>query len=374
MKIVEVEAVEIEGVLRAPWKIATATMAALDAVVVRIAADDGTEGYGEACARRGTGVAKAVVDELLAPVVLGRDPFAVEAIWEDMYATLRTRGHSRGFLIEAMSGVDIALWDLVGRRLGLPISRIMLGSARTALPAYASSVLIDTPEAMAAEAGRLSEAGYGAIKIKIAGDVAQDLDRIEAVRERIGSSVRLMLDANSGFDVAGAVALARRAERHDVFWLEEPLHLDDLPGYRRIRPGIGTRIALGEGEFTAAGVREFLREGLIDVVQPNVTRAGGITGLRRIAALAQAFSVPVAPHTGASGPICMAATLQVAAGLPSLLMHEFMYLENPFENFFLEPLPKPERGVISVPRGPGLGAAPRPGALSDFAKRPRGDA
>lgn len=368
MKIVEVSAIEIEGALRVPWKIATATMDTLNAVLVRVTTDDGTVGYGEAIARQGTRVTKAVVEDLLAPVVLGKNPFAVEAIWDDMYATLRTRGHSRGFLVEAISGVDIALWDLLGQRLGEPISRLMMGSARTFLPAYASSILIDTPESMAKEAAELATEGYDAIKIKIAGDLDADIRRIEAVRESIGPAVRLMLDANSGFDAAGAIALSRQAERLGVYWLEEPTFLDDLPGYRRIRQGSGVRIALGEGEFTTAGFRDFISDGLIDVAQPNITRAGGFTGVRRIAALAQSFGIKVAPHTGASGPICMAATLQLSAALSPFLIHEYMYLENPFEAFFETALPKPVNGVIEVPQGPGLGVQVRADALQRFAR------
>lgn len=371
MKVVEVAATEIEGRLEVPWRIATATMGSLNAVLVTVTADDGTTGYGEACARGGTSVTKAVVDDLLAPVLVGRDPFQIEATWEDMYATLRTRGHSRGFLIEAMSGVDIALWDLVGRSLDLPISRLMLGAGRTALPAYASSILLDEPAVMADEAGRLQAEGYRAIKVKISGDLADDVARIEAIRRRVGPSVRLMLDANSGFDPAGAISLAREAERLGIYWLEEPIFLDDLPGYRRIRRSVDMRIALGEGEFTPGGFRELVTGGLVDVLQPNVTRAGGVTGVRRIAALAQAFGLPVAPHTGASGPICMAATLQLAAALPNFLIHEFMYLENPFEAFFTTPLPRPARGVIEVPQGAGLGVEVHPESPARFSRPDR---
>jgi L-alanine-DL-glutamate epimerase-like enolase superfamily enzyme len=223
---------------------------------------------------------------------------------------------------------------------------------------------------MAQEAARLAREGFDAIKIKIEGKLSEDSRRIAKVREAVGPSVRLMLDANSGFDPAGALALAREAARHDVFWLEEPVFLDDLPGYRRIRRGTDMRIALGEGEFTAAGFRAFIREGLIDVVQPNITRAGGFTGVRRIAALAEAFGLPIAPHTGASGPVCMAATLQLGAGLSGFLIHEHMFLENPFEAFFTTPLPKPVNGVIEVPQGPGLGVEPDPSALEKFARRP----
>ncbi len=368
MKIIDVSAFEVIGRLTKPWKIATATMDALTAVVVRVTTDDGTVGYGEACTRKGAGVARAVVEEILRPVLVGREAGDIDALWDEMVATLRTRGHTRGFLFEAISGVDIALWDIMGQVHEQPINKMLFGQGRTHLPAYASSILIDTPDRMADEATLLVESdGYSAIKVKIAGDVAEDIARISAIRSAIGRNVRIMLDANSGFDAADAAAFARRAEPYDIYWLEEPLVLDDLPSYRRLRAMTGVRIALGEGEFHTSGFRTFLEEGLVDIVQPNITRAGGFTGVRRIAALAQAFGVPIAPHTGASGPVCMAATLQLGAALSGFAIHEFMYLENPFQDYFETPLPQPKDGAIAVPQGPGIGVRPAANAIGAFA-------
>lgn len=368
MKIVEVSAFEVVGQLAKPWKIATATMHSLTAVLVKIVTEDGIVGYGEACSRKGAGVAKAVIEEVLRPVLIGREANAIDALWDEMLATLRTRGHTRGFLLEAISGIDIALWDIMGQVHGLPIHKILFGQGRSHLPAYASSILIDRPEVMAEEAAKLvSRDGYSAIKVKIAGHVSDDIERVSAVRAAIGPKVQVMLDANSGFDAADAAAFARKAEPLDIFWLEEPMVLDDLPSYRRLRSMTGIRIALGEGEFHTSGFRSFLEEGLVDVVQPNITRAGGFTGVRRIAALAQSFGIPVAPHTGASGPICMAASLQLGAALSGFAIHEFMYLENPFQDYFETSLPVPQNGIIAVPQGPGLGVRPSANATEAYA-------
>ncbi|MGE0798921.1 MAG: mandelate racemase/muconate lactonizing enzyme family protein [Lautropia sp.] len=355
MKIVKVEAFAIDGPLEKPWKIATATMASLTAVVVRVTAEDGTVGVGEAIARVGTRVLVSVVEDILKPVVEGKDAFAVEAIWEAMYATLRARGHTRGFLLEAMSGVDIAIWDLLGRSLNLPVAQLLGGHGRKQLDAYASSVLIDAPEPMAAVARELREEGYRAIKLKVAGKLEMDIERVKAVRKAVGDEITLMLDANSGFDVVGAIGMARAAEDLGVFWLEEPLYLDNLPGYAQVKRHARVRIAAGEGEFTAAGFREFIHDGLLDIVQPNVCRCGGFTGGRRIANLAQSYGVPIAPHTGASGPLCIAATLQFAASITGFLTHEHMFLDNSLAPIFKEGLPRPRNGVIDVPQGPGLG-------------------
>lgn len=368
MKIVEVSAFEVMGRLAKPWKIATATMHSLTSVLVKVTTDDGIVGYGEACTRKGTKAAKAVVEEVLSPLLVGRSPQDIEALWDEMLSTLRTRGHTRGFLLEAISGVDIALWDIMGQVHGLPIHKLLFGQGRTHLPAYASSILIDAPDVMAEEAAVLAgQDGYSAIKIKIAGHVADDIERVAAVRAAVGPKVRIMLDANSGFDAADAASFASKAESLDVYWLEEPLVLDDIPSYRRLRAMSGIRVALGEGEFHTSGFRPFLEEGLVDIVQPNITRAGGFTGVRRIAALTQTFGVTIAPHTGASGPVCMAATLQLGAALSGFAIHEFMYLENPFRDYFETPLPVPQNGVIAVPQAPGLGVRPAANATEAFA-------
>ncbi|WP_417721148.1 mandelate racemase/muconate lactonizing enzyme family protein [Salipiger sp.] len=371
MIVEQIEIFDIVGRLKTPWRIASGPITELVSVVVRLTGSDGSQGYGECCCRGGARVIAAVIEDLLAPCVIGRSARDIGAIWADMYAILRNRGHTRGFMLEAMSGIDIALWDLASASAGLSLSGMLLGQGRRTVPAYASSILIASPEDMAREAQALSASGYHAIKMKIAGDPAADTARVRAVREAVGPGIRLMLDANSGFDAPGAIAFCEGIRDQDVFWLEEPLPLDDLPGYRRLRQITGQRIALGEGEFTAGGIREFLRDGLVDVVQPNVTRAGGITGTTRIAALAQAFNIPVALHTGASGPICMAATLQLAAALPGILMHEHMYLENPFEGVFEAPLPTPVNGMIAIPDGPGLGLRPDPHAIAAHLARPK---
>lgn len=309
MKIERVEVLELEAPAAVPWRIATARLATLGATVVRLHADDGTTGLGECIVRLGPGVTRAVAEEILAPVVLGRDPFDVESIWDAMLATMRMRGHARGFLVEAMSGVDIALWDMLGRRLGQPVWRLLAGHGRTRLPVYASSILLAEPDAMAREAKDLVGAGFRAVKMKVGEALAVDVARMEAVRAAVGADVEVMLDANSGYDAPTAVAVARAAEGLGMAWLEEPVPPDDLPGYRRVRAGTRLRLAAGESHFTAGDLRELVAEGLLDVLQPDIARAGGFTGCRRIAALADAWNLAVAPHTvprarSASPPRC----------------------------------------------------------------------
>jgi L-alanine-DL-glutamate epimerase-like enolase superfamily enzyme len=370
MKVSRIEVLELEAPLQKPWRIATFELKSLFATLVRVHSDDGLTGIGECIVRLGPGATRAVIEEVLAPVVIGRDGFDIEGMWDDMYRTMRARGHSRGYLLEAISGIDIALWDLLGKKLNLPVARLLAGHGREALPAYASSILLDTPAVMANEAERLAAEGYTGIKMKVGAGLQADVARMDAVRNAVGSGVDIMLDANSGYDAPTAIAVGLHAEKLGMFWLEEPVVPDDISSYRRIRSALrSVRLAAGEGEFTAAGFRPFLEDGLLDVVQPDIARAGGFTGCRRIAALAGAYNIAVAPHTGASGPICIAASLHFAAATPGLLTFEHMYIYNPLHEMLAQPLPQPKSGVIAVPTTPGIGAEIDGAALERFLRK-----
>lgn len=373
MKITTVETLALEAPLEKPWRISTFTLSSLTATAVRITTDEGVHGIGECIARLGPGVSAAVVREILAPVLIGRDPRNVEGLWEDMYRTMRARGHSRGFLMEAISGVDIALWDLLGKAEGKPVWQLLAGHGRRQIAAYASSVLLDTPQVMAEESRALVRRGYRAIKLKVGQDIRADIPRIEAVRDAIGGDIEIMLDANAGYDPASAIAVGRAAEKLGIYWLEEPVLADNLPGYARVRSALkDVRLAAGEGEFTSAGFRPFFEQGLLDIAQPDIARAGGFTGCRRIAAYADAYNIPVCPHTGASGPICIAASMHLAAAIPQFLYFEDMYIHNPLHDILQAPLPVQQGSRITVPDAPGLGVSLNDEALMRYARGAQG--
>jgi L-alanine-DL-glutamate epimerase-like enolase superfamily enzyme len=357
MKIVAVETLELVAKLDIPWKISRYTFSEMTATLVRITCDNGKTGVGECLTRLGPGVTAEIVRSIFAPILIGSDPRNIEALWEEMYLTMRPRGHSRGFLLEAISGVDIALWDLAGQTEGRPIWQLLNGYGRKELKVYASSVMIDTPSVMADEAEKLVSSGYRALKLKIGRDgVRADIERIRAVRKAVGDDIEIMLDANSAYDVVSAIQVGRAAEKEGVFWLEEPVMPDNLDGYKKIKSALtDIRLAAGEGEFAPGGFKTLLVDGLIDIAQPDISRAGGFTGSRRIAALADAFDTPVCPHTGASGPVCIAASMHLAASIPQFMYFEDMFVFNPLHEVFKYQLPKQQNGVIQVPTGPGLG-------------------
>lgn len=372
MKIISVETAVLDAPLEKPWRFSTFTVRSVPATLIRIRTDDGLSGTGEAFTRISVGAIESIVHEILAPVVLDKDPHNVEAIWESMYGTMRARGHTRGFMLEAMSGVDIALWDLLGQAAGKPTWQILGGHGRTQFAAYASYVMMDKPEIMARDAAALAARGYTAIKIKLGDGLRRDIPRLEAVRAAVGGAVDLMIDLNAGLDPTDSIALGRVAERLGVYWLEEPVMADDLPGYARIRKALhDIRLSAGECEFTVAGVRPFLEQGLLDVLQPDIARAGGFTGCRRIAALADAYGVAVSPHTGLSGPVAIAASMHLACAVQGFVTFENMVLDNPLRNTLEHPLQEPRDGLLDAPQGPGLGLTFSDDVLKQYALRPR---
>lgn len=356
MKIQDVRAYTLSVPLRKPWKIAGITMSEMTAGVVEVETDTGLVGYGEALTRLGPEATCEIVRSILKPVVLGADPMKIDVLWEKMFATMKSRGHWKGFMIEAISGVDIALWDLLGKALNQPVSTLLGGRYRENLEAYASSIMLMDRSEMVREAQDLVQQGFKKIKVKIGLDVETDWGNIRAIREAVGPQIGIMLDANSGFSTEEAIRLGTRLEPLDILWIEEPVPPYDLEGYARLSETLRIPIAAGESEFTRWGFRDLILRGKVSVIQPDITRCGGFTEGRKIAALASAHGVRIAPHTGASGAISIAAAVHYAASLPDLYIYEHMYTENPLrEDLLKDPVLACEKGIIRVPEGPGLG-------------------
>lgn len=367
MKVTDVTPIILEAPLEEPWRIGTAVFTSMHATLVRLDTDEGISGFGECLVRFSPEAGAAVVEKILKPVVVGQDPFNVEQIWDKMYGVMRGRGHSKGFMLEAMSGVDIALWDVVGKALGQPIHRVLGSYGRTRLPVYASSLLFKPTEVLVREAAELAAQGYGAIKLKVGQGIEDDMRNVREIRAALGPGVKLMADANCAYDTLSALQLGRQMEAEGVYWFEEPVAPENLDGYAKLAQSLDMAVAGGESEFTRWAFKELFVRNAIDIIQPDIGRVGGFTEARKIAALASAFDIPVAPHTGASAAVSVAASLQWAAALPNFLVFEYMYPPNPLrEELLAEPLPPMKEGFVQVPEKPGLGIEIDARALARF--------
>ncbi|HVY21085.1 MAG TPA: mandelate racemase/muconate lactonizing enzyme family protein [Bauldia sp.] len=326
-------------------------------VLVVIKTDDGIVGYGEALARYSLRSYVSIIEDLLAPIVIGQDPFEVERLWQKMSHVFT--GKISGLLLEAVAAVDIALWDIMGKSVGLPVHRLLGSMGRDRIKVYASSISWGADKTAKAQTEAAVRQGFPMIKIKIGPTVEKALARARFVREIAGPEIQLCADGNCAFDFDDALAVARGLHELGFYWFEEPVIVEDIEAYHRLRLQSPIRIASGESEHTVFGCRDIIARGSVGVIQPDVARSGGITETRRIAALGYAFGVPFAPHVGFSGAVCVAASLQLCAAAPNFLTFECMTFPNPLrEELATLNLGDPDKlidGCVALPSGPGLG-------------------
>lgn len=343
----------------------------VSALLVEVLTDDGRSGWGEGLVRFGPQAGAAFVQQVLKPKLLGADPFEVERLWAEMARSVS--GRSGGLVIESLSAVDIALWDLIGQSLGVPVHRLLGSTGKTHVDAYASSVSWGPLEIAAQQVEDNIRLGFRLIKVKLGAPVEAALERARALARVAAGRVRLCADANWALDLADAQRLARGLAELDYFWLEEPIVPEDIEGYRRLAATSPIRLAAGESDFTAHGARDLVATRSIGVVQPDVARSGGITETRRIASLAHAFHVKYAPHVGFSGAVCVAASLQLAAAMPNFLTFECMFFDNPLRDHLTRHPVGSARalvdGRLEVPQGPGLGIEVDRDRLKDLEAR-----
>lgn len=358
MRIVEVKAHPLAAPI-APdiQKTSAGNYPTISILVVEVITDQGITGWGEGLLRAAPAAAATLVEQTLKPLLLGADPFTVEALW--LTLARATTGRSGGVLIETVAAIDIALWDIMGKALGQPVHRLLGTCGRERVTAYASSISwgpLAIAEAQAEEAVRR---GFPLLKVKIGAPVEAAIERMRILTRLVGGRAKLCADANWAFEYDDAVRLARALLDLDVHWLEEPIVPEDLDGYRRLRAAVPIRFAAGESEFTAWGARDLIASRAVGVIQPDVARSGGITETRRIATLAHCFHVAYAPHMGFSGAICAAASLHLAAAMPNFATFECMIFPNPLREELATTKPGDpsllEGGALPVPEGPGLG-------------------
>jgi D-arabinonate dehydratase/D-galactarolactone cycloisomerase len=359
------------------WRTKAVYTDTIEAVIVRIETDNGLVGWGEMHTPVAGEVSKAATDFLLAPLLIGRDPRMIAPLWEEMYASMRVRGHFNGFLFEAISGVDIALWDILGKSVGAPVSKLMGGQIRDRVPLYASclpSVPVSAGaggiDAVASAAQSLVQQGYKAFKVKLG--VRLDIDRalLRRLREVVGDSIGIAVYANGAYDFAMARQAGKMMQDFNVLWLEDPLNPENRRDYARLTRYLDVPVAGGGSLCGRWAFNDYLVDGAFDLIQPDVSRAGGISESRKIAMLTDTYGLPFAPHVSRGTAIYMAASVQWAAASLNLMTCEWPMDQTAAGNGILT---KPfilNDGMVQVGDAPGLGIELDEAALRQWAVQP----
>lgn len=331
-------------------------------MIIKVHTDAGITGIGEA--HTNPMVSKAVLDSPLCSVsasgmgrlLIGENPLDINRLWDKLYRHSQTYGR-RGAAMHVISGIDIALWDILGKVTGQPIHRLLGGARKTGTAVYASDLDPGTPDGMVALAEKHVANGYRAVKFGWGGlgtDVRQTVRTIGEVRAAVGDEVDILLDMGFAVPLEDAIYLGRALAEHRVFLLEEPLSPDDIAGFARLTAVSPTPIATGEKESTQYPFIDLMDRGGLRIIQPDIARVGGISEALRIAAHAEARNVRVIPHCW-STDILVAATLHVIAVLRDCPYLEYNVTDNPLRTDLMKQRLQPEDGMIEVPTGPGLG-------------------
>jgi L-alanine-DL-glutamate epimerase-like enolase superfamily enzyme len=319
MRIASVQAFPVSYPIAAQNRVALGIGTAVkrDAVLVKVTSDEGISGWGEAHhGRAHTAVAK-LIDTTLRQLVMGMDPLRVEAVWEKMYRfQLASHGMGAGACL-AISGIDMALWDLRGKAQGAPLYKL-LGGTRKPIPAYAGGVSLgyQAPETLVTEAGISLSQGYKALKLRVGDSVGNDIQRMRAVREAFGPSIDILTDANTGYVLDQAREVMPVMDELGIGWLEEPFPAPDYMSYRAAAKLGRTPLAAGENHYTRFEFSRLVEDGAVRVFQPDLSKSGGITECLRIAALAAAAGIKIHPHSSMTG-LNHAATIHFLAAIPN---------------------------------------------------------
>lgn len=345
--------------------------------LVEVQTDDGITGWGECFGPGNVALAnKGIVEKVIQPMVLGDDPLDRDVIWHKVYNLLRDHGQ-KGMPMQALSGLDIALWDIAGKVAGLPLHKLIGGAHRDRVRAYGYGMMLkresvaDHLARFRDEAAAILDMGFTATKMKVGLGPRDDVRLCQAVAEAVGDRGLFMVDANHCYTTSDAFHVGRALEELGAYWFEEPVAPEDLDGYRELRAGLKVNISGGEAEFNRWGWRQILENRGLDIAQPEVCALGGVSEYLRVLALCHAHFTPVINHVWGSA-IAVATNLHLLAAMPRLPgglnpwepMLEFDTTDNRFRDDLLtEPLNIQEQvaagdGTVAVPTGPGLGVTP----------------
>jgi L-alanine-DL-glutamate epimerase-like enolase superfamily enzyme len=360
-------------------------IASFDMALVRVDVASGVVGWGESKAAVGSAgscaALVALIADELAPQLIGQDARRVTQLWEQMYNG--TRGHyalsrgrtfpalgRRGLNVAAISGVDMALWDLLGKSLGAPVVDLWGGACRADMPLYASGGWADAA-GIGAQLNGYAERGFSAVKMRVGvmdGDVATSVARVEAARSALGPRIGLMVDAHGTFSPSEAKRFAAGVEPFGVRWFEEPVSADDRRGATAVRASTNIPIAAGESEFTRFDFRDLIELAAVDVLQPDLAICGGPSEGRRIAALAEAYQLELAPHCWGSA-LSFSAGMSLAFASPAAQVIEYSLGANPFLHDLPEETIEVIDGRVVAPARPGLGVTPRQEFIAEYTRK-----
>ncbi len=345
--------------------------------LVEVETDEEITGWGECFGPGNIAIAnKAIVEKVIQPMILGDDPLDRDVIWHKAYNLMRDHGQ-KGMPLQALSGVDIALWDIAGKVAGLPVSKLIGGDHRDRVAVYGYGMMLrregvaELAARFTDEAAKIKSMGFAATKMKVGLGVKEDIRLAEAVRRGVGDGYDFMVDANHCYTTADAFAVGRALDDLGAYWFEEPVAPEDLDGYRELRAGLKLNIAGGEAEFNRWGWRALLENRGLDIAQPEVCALGGISEYLRVLALCHAHFTPVVNHVWGSA-IAVATNLQLLAAMPPIPgglnprepLLEFDTTDNKFRDQLLrEPLDIQRQvansgGFVNIPSSPGLGVEP----------------
>lgn len=368
MKITNVQAI----ILKLP-EISSAADGTQDDLIIIVETDEGITGYGEVDTAPYVG--KAVVDSYMShgtcyglrEVVVGMDPFDYEQIWKDMWDKTYYYGRF-GPVMHVMSGIDMAIWDIMGKALGKPVHKLLGGSYADKVRPYASMLMPDTIDEVKRNVEKYVAQGYTAVKLgwgPLGYDVKFDVELVKTAKKAAGDKVEVMIDIGKRYRLKEAMYVAKALEQLDIYWLEEPLPAEDYRGYKRLTESTTMRIATGEEESGRLAYSRLVNEAGVDVIQPDLSRCGGLTEARKISTIAADNNILCVPHAFKTG-VLVAASIQFIASVQHAPFLEFSVTESAIRK---ELLVKPfvqKNGFVDVPQEPGLGIELNPEVIKKY--------
>lgn len=357
MKITDIEPILLSYLPKNPPRDGLSGISTRDVFLVKVKTDEGIEGVGEGFALGSLKSTGVVVNEILKPLLIGEDPTNIEGLWEKLYK-LSFRVGRKGIVLAALSAIDIALWDILGKKANLPVYKL-LGGVSNNIHAYASAGYYQEGKGLqqlSEEMHDYRRQGFKAVKMKIGGESLQtDMERVAAARNALGPNIKLAIDANNAYTYNEALKFAGLVEKYDIFFFEEPISSDHIQNSVKLARDLTIPIAGYETEYTRYGLRDLIIQDAVDIVQTDVIWSGGISEARKIGILASAFGKECIPHFSA-GAVSLAANLHFGLSLANINWFELTVDDNPLRSELAkEDFVDIDEGILTVKDRPGLG-------------------